>query len=143
MREVGHIDVRVLAQLGVDVSNLGRKLAYVSDNQDLTFHNGRINAKSGANRESTSFTRAILALSDKVMELTVNWLSNQWDRHTLNLRRLYEAELLNDTSDEFGRDLEFVFWTIPRLLMVDKWTQNVPRMPILHFLNFGAIFIIG
>ena len=43
--EVGHIDVRELAELSVDVSDLGREFAYVSDTQDLALLDGRINAK--------------------------------------------------------------------------------------------------
>ena len=43
--EVGHVDVRVLAELGVDVSYLGREFTYVGDTQDLALDDGRIDSK--------------------------------------------------------------------------------------------------
>ena len=76
------------------------------------------------------------------MVLTVDWLSDQGNGDTLDLGRLDEAELLNDTSNEFRRDGKLILGAIPRLLLVDEGTHDVPRMPVLNQLSISSIVVI-
>ena len=141
LREVRHIDVRVLAELRVNFRNLRRELAYMCHNQDLALHYSRIDAERRANRECTCLTRAILALSNQVMILVIDGLADQGDRDALNLGGLDEAELLYNASNEFRRDSKIALWPIPRLLVVDERAHNVPRMPVIDQLSFRSIIV--
>ena len=57
----------------------------MSNAQDLTLHDRRIDAECGTDSECTCLTRAILTLGDQVMILSIDRLANEKDRHALDL----------------------------------------------------------
>jgi len=83
--QVGHGDVGVLGQLGVDVGNLRRELTNVGHAQNLRLLDGSVDSQRRSNREGSSLARAILALSNQVVEHSVDRSRDQGDSHALNV----------------------------------------------------------
>lgn len=132
--QVRHGNICVLGQLGVNVGNLRREFTDVGDNQNLWLLNRRVDPKGGTDGESACLTRAILALSDKIVVDAVNGRCDQGDCHSLNVRWLDEAEFLDDTSHQVRSNGEIVF-ILPGLLLVDEGTRDVASVLVLDQLD--------
>ena len=65
------------------------------------------------------------------MEDALDGGRDKGDRHTLDVRRLDEAELLDNAAHDFRRDREVIF-VVPRFLLVDERAGHVTSMAVLH-----------
>jgi len=99
MGEIGYVNISILAKFGVNISDLRREFAHMSHYQDLWLDHGRVDSENGTNRECTSLSRTILALSNQVLVHIIDWHGYKRDSNCLNFRRLNEAKLLSNTAN--------------------------------------------
>lgn len=115
--EVSQGDSSAFHNLFVNSVNLVAELSSLSNAENLWFLNSSVDSQGSSNCKTGGLSASVSGLGDDVVE---GFLRNEWNRDSLDVRRSFEAQLIDDIAEDVLWDVEVLFF-FPIFGFAEEW----------------------